>query len=81
MTAGLFRLRRRPHYAPAYRAWGYPLVPFLFIVSSLVVVFNQIAADPLESSKGLLLVVAGLPVYYLWARGAARQGADTNAHH
>jgi APA family basic amino acid/polyamine antiporter len=81
MTAGLLRLRRRPGYIPAYRAWGSTLVPCLFIASSLAVVVNQVAADPLESSKGLLLAAAGLPVYYLWARRPARQGAARNAHH
>ncbi len=77
MTAGLFRLRRRAGYAPAHRAWGDPLVPLLFLIAALVVVFNQVAADPLESSKGLLLVAAGLPVYYLWARPQA----GIHAHH
>ncbi len=77
MTAGLFRLRRRIGYAPEHRAWGYPLVPVLFLIAALVVVFNQVAADPLESSKGLFLVAAGLPVYYLWARPQA----GIHAHH
>jgi APA family basic amino acid/polyamine antiporter len=68
MAAGLFILRRRPGYAPAYRTWGYPLVPLLFIVSSAVIVGNQIVAEPLESMTGLLLVMAGLPVYYFWSK-------------
>jgi APA family basic amino acid/polyamine antiporter len=68
MAAGLFLLRRRPGYAPAYRTWGYPLVPLLFIVSSAVIVGNQIVAEPRESMTGLLLVIAGLPVYYFWSK-------------
>jgi APA family basic amino acid/polyamine antiporter len=74
MTAGLLRLRFRPSAlsTPSRRAWGYSLVPVLFIIASLTVVANQIAADPLESAKGLLLVAAGLPVYYLLVR---RQGS------
>lgn len=74
MAAGLFILRRRPGYAPAYRTWGYPFVPLLFIVSSAVIVGNQIAADPRESVIGLLLVMAGLPVYYWWSH------VQTNDH-
>ncbi len=31
MAAGLFRLRRRADYRPAYRIWGYPVVPGLFV--------------------------------------------------
>ena len=69
MAAGLFVLRRRAGYAPVYRTWGYPLVPLLFIASTIVIVGNQIVAEPLASASGLLLVIAGLPVYYWWSRG------------
>ncbi|HEX5073733.1 MAG TPA: amino acid permease [Gemmatimonadaceae bacterium] len=65
MTAGLFVLRRRSGYAPAYRAWGYPVLPLVFIVATAVIVFNQLASDPVESATGLLIVLAGLPIYYL----------------
>jgi len=65
MAAGLFVLRRRPSYAPVYRAWGYPVLPVVFIVSTAIIVFNQLAADPVESGTGLLIVLAGLPIYYL----------------
>jgi len=68
MAAGLFILRRRPNYAPTYRTWGYPIVPIVFIVSSAVIVANQLAVDPKESAIGLLLVLAGLPVYYFWSK-------------
>jgi APA family basic amino acid/polyamine antiporter len=65
MAAGLFVLRRRPGYAPAYRTWGYPAVPIVFIVVSLAIVINQIANDPVDSAIGLGLVAAGAPIYYL----------------
>src|ERR1051325_667244 len=64
MGIGLFRLRRRASYSPAYRVWGYPILPSLFIVASVVVAVVQIAADPGQAVTGLLLVVLGLPVYY-----------------
>jgi len=72
MTAGLMRARRRPDYAPAYRAWGYPVVPLIFIIASLGVVYYQIAADPWKRSGGLLFVIVGLPLYYFWVRKSAR---------
>ncbi|HTE46838.1 MAG TPA: hypothetical protein VK636_16415, partial [Gemmatimonadaceae bacterium] len=68
MAVGLMRLRRRPGYSPAYRVWGYPLVPIIFIVSSAYIVYNQIVTDPAESRVGLLLVGAGWPVYMIWLR-------------
>jgi len=68
MVAGLFVLRRRPDYAPSYRAWGYPVLPALFIAASSLIVANQIVSDPWESATGLGLVALGWPVYYLWIR-------------
>ena len=68
MAVGLMRLRRRPTYAPAYRVWGYPFVPIVFALCSAYIVGNQIVTDPAASRVGLLFVLAGLPVYYLWLR-------------
>jgi APA family basic amino acid/polyamine antiporter len=77
MTAGMFVLRRRAGYAPAYRAWGYPVLPLVFIVCTAVIVFNQLVSDPIESATGLLIVLAGLPIYYL---RAARLNSRTVTH-
>jgi APA family basic amino acid/polyamine antiporter len=65
MAAGLFVLRRRPGYQPAYRTWGYPLVPLVFIAASLGIVVHQLLADPREALIGLGLVAIGVPAYYL----------------
>ena len=66
MAAGLFVLRRRPGYRPEYVAWGYPVVPIVFIVASLVIVFNQIYREPVDALTGLGIVALGAPVYYVW---------------
>jgi basic amino acid/polyamine antiporter, APA family len=71
MAAGLFLLRRRPDYQPAYRIWGYPVVPALFVLMALVVVAVQVAAQPLDSAVGLGVALLGLPVYLLWSRPRA----------
>jgi APA family basic amino acid/polyamine antiporter len=68
MAAGLMLLRRRPDYRPRYRVWGYPVVPLVFIAASLVIVAMQIRAVPGDSAIGLGMVLAGLPVYFLWSR-------------
>ena len=68
MAAGLFVLRRRPDYRPAWRIWGYPVVPALFVLASIVIVVVQVLAEPKDSAVGLGLVLLGLPVYVLWSR-------------
>jgi len=79
MAAGIFVLRRRAGYTPAYRAWGYPILPLLFIGATAVIVVNQLAADPIESATGLLIVLAGLPVYYLRTARRVTPRTVTNA--
>ena len=71
MAAGLLRLRRRPDYQPAWRIWGYPVVPLLFVLASVVLVVVQVFAEPRDSALGLGLVLLGLPVYLLWSRSKA----------
>ncbi len=72
LAASLFVLRRRDGYAPSYRMWGFPVLPALFVVSTVAIVASQVIAEPMESATGLLLVLSGLPVYYFWARRARR---------
>jgi APA family basic amino acid/polyamine antiporter len=72
LALGTIALRRSRGYAAAFRASGFPAVPVLFALVCLAIVVNQIATDPRESLTGLALVVAGLPVYYVWRRLHAR---------
>jgi len=65
MAGGIFLLRRRPGYAPAYRVWGYPWVPAVFVVASVAIVVNRFVSDPVDSAVGLGIVALGIPVYYL----------------
>jgi APA family basic amino acid/polyamine antiporter len=77
LAAGLFVLRRRPDYDPAYRTWGYPAVPAIFIAASLAIVVNQIVRTPLEAMSGLGIVALGVPIYYL--TGLRAQGSGLRA--
>jgi APA family basic amino acid/polyamine antiporter len=79
MAVGLIRLRARDSYEPVYRVWGYPFIPTIFIASSAYIVVNQILHDPKESAVGLLLVLAGLPVYYFWLRDNPSSSAPQHA--
>jgi APA family basic amino acid/polyamine antiporter len=64
---GLFRLRfTRPDAERPYRAFGYPVVPALYVVGAAVLVAVLVVYRPLTTWPGLVLVLLGLPVYYLW---------------
>jgi APA family basic amino acid/polyamine antiporter len=63
----LFQLRRtRPGALRPYRVWGYPLVPALFMLGSVFVIYNTLRQRPFESFAGLGLLALGLPVYAYW---------------
>ncbi len=66
-VAGLFRIRRRAP-AAAYRTWGYPVTPVLFLVLVAVVLFLVAARNRLQAGLGVGIVAIGVPVYYLLFR-------------
>ena len=66
---GLFRLRRtRPDAPRPYRAWGYPVVPVLYIVLALFIEWALLMHRPVRSLAGLGIVAIGVPIYFLWQR-------------
>jgi APA family basic amino acid/polyamine antiporter len=65
--AGVFRLRRtRPEAPRPYRAWGYPLLPAIYIAFALFVEWALLTHKPGRSLAGLSIVALGVPVYFLW---------------
>jgi APA family basic amino acid/polyamine antiporter len=69
--AALFRLRStRPSHPRPYKAWGYPVVPAIFVLGSLAFVLNTLIERPVESMIGLVLVFAGIPVFFIQRRTA-----------
>jgi basic amino acid/polyamine antiporter, APA family len=73
--AAVFVLRRtRPDHPRPYRTWGYPYVPAVFILWSLLLVANTLRERPTQSLLGLGLVALGLPAYAYWRR--IRPAAD-----
>ncbi len=70
--AGLFRLRRtRPNAERPYRAFGYPVVPALYIVAASAISLILLFYKTQTSWPGLVIVLTGVPVYLLWRRSAA----------
>jgi APA family basic amino acid/polyamine antiporter len=70
--------RKRPAMERPYRVWGYPVVPIAFSAAALTIVANALFRSPTESGIGLMLVLAGAPIYFFWRRKtAANQKAET----
>lgn len=67
-TAAIFVLRRKLPDAPrAYRTPLYPIVPLVFVLGSVLFVLNAFVRTPAEALVGVLIVIAGTPLY-LYAR-------------
>jgi APA family basic amino acid/polyamine antiporter len=65
--AGVFRLRAtRPERERPYRTWGYPLVPALYIVGASAILLVLFIYRPATTWPGLIIVLLGVPVYFLW---------------
>jgi basic amino acid/polyamine antiporter, APA family len=70
---GIFVLRRkRPDAERPYKAFGYPIVPALYIVGAAVILFVLFIYQTATTWPGLLIVLAGVPVYFLWRKSNAR---------
>ncbi len=67
--ASLFVLRRKRPDAPRpYRAFGYPMVPILYMVAACIILLVLLFYKTKTSWPGLALVLAGVPVYFLWRK-------------
>jgi APA family basic amino acid/polyamine antiporter len=67
--AGVFRLRRtRPHAERPYRAFGYPVVPALYIVGAATILLVLFIYKTSTTWPGLVIVLLGVPVYFAWRR-------------
>ena len=65
--AALFVLRRtRPDAERPYRAIGYPVLPALYIVMAAFICVVLLRYKPQYTWPGLLIVLLGLPVYFVW---------------
>lgn len=58
--------RKKPAAERLYRTWGYPVVPILSIVLAAVLIFDLGYLAPSTSGIGILIVLTGVPVYFLW---------------
>jgi APA family basic amino acid/polyamine antiporter len=68
LTIGaVFMLRyKRPEVERPYKAFGYPIIPVIYIIACLVIIVALLIYKPLWTWPGLIILVSGVPVYYLW---------------
>jgi len=77
-VSGLFILRRtRPDAERPYRAFGYPVLPAVYVVLAALIMLDLLIVKPENTWPGMIIVLTGIPVYFLWRlrarRAAARQ--------
>ncbi|MCA1593691.1 MAG: amino acid permease [Acidobacteria bacterium] len=75
MVGAVIVMRRRaPEVERPYRTWGYPVVPLVYVSLAALLVFDLAYLTPLTSGIGYVLVLMGLPVYFIWRGRAGTKG-------
>ena len=69
--------RRRPETERPYRVFGYPWVPVLFILASVLLLGNTLMEKPVESIIGLAFLAIGIPAYFWWRRHPTSSGTTS----
>jgi len=68
-VAGVFRLRRKwPDEERTYKATGYPVIPAICVILSVLIMVILLIYKPEFTWPGLIIVVLGIPVYYIWKK-------------
>jgi APA family basic amino acid/polyamine antiporter len=63
--------RKRPDVERPYKAFGYPIVPALYIVGAAVILFVLFIYQTATTWPGLIIVLTGVPIYFLWRKSNA----------
>jgi APA family basic amino acid/polyamine antiporter len=62
---GLFILRKKePNTPRPYKAWGYPVVPLLYIIITSLICIDLLVFSFMNSILGVAIIALGIPVYY-----------------
>jgi basic amino acid/polyamine antiporter, APA family len=66
---GVFILRKkRPDAERPYRAFGYPVVPALYVLLATAIAVDLLVFKPNYTWPGVIIVLLGIPVYFIWKR-------------
>ncbi|HEY6804859.1 MAG TPA: amino acid permease [Pyrinomonadaceae bacterium] len=76
--AGIFRLRQtRPNAERPYKAFGYPIIPILYIIGASVILIVLFIYQTATTWPGLIIVLTGIPVYFVWKKLGVPMDAPT----
>jgi len=72
--SSIFILRvKRPDIPRPYKAFGYPVIPAVYILTTLTIMVILLIYKPKYTFPGLIIVLLGIPVYYLWKKHSGKQ--------
>lgn len=64
---GLFILRKKkPNMERPYKAFGYPVIPFIYILMAALVALNMLIYQTSSSLYGLIIILIGIPIYFIF---------------
>jgi len=66
---------KQPDRPRPYRAWGYPVLPVLWVGINIWIFLNTVIAQPRKSLIGFFILCLGIPAYFYWRKKAAKSSA------
>jgi len=65
----IFVLRiKRPDIPRPYKAFGYPVIPAIYILTTVTIMVILLIKKPDYTFPGLIIVILGIPVFFIWKR-------------
>jgi len=75
--AAIFVLRvKQPDAERPYKAFGYPIIPALYCIGAAIILIVLFVYQTTATWPGLLIVLTGVPVYFIWKSLSARNAAE-----
>ena len=76
----IFILRKkRPDIPRPYKAFGYPVVPAIYIITTVIIMVILLIYKPAYTFPGLIIVLIGIPVFFIWKRYGKADDKNENA--
>jgi APA family basic amino acid/polyamine antiporter len=70
---------KRPDIPRPYKAFGYPVIPAIYILTTTTIMVILLIYKPAYTIPGLLIVLLGIPVFFLWKKNRQRKGPEEEA--